>query len=147
MSGDDEFSVDDQMRLQSVTAPDEQTRFNVDCGRIFMEGSRDIPDFESSIDALKRAGVTTTDFLLQALETNHPAKILHHLGQDVDAAKRIVALPPVRRAAALAALERGEVYQDSGPAWKRPKSMKTEEDLSDAEWSVWRKEQLAKRNR
>jgi hypothetical protein len=133
---DDDIEQEDLMRLQSVTAPDDQTRLNVDSNRVFLEGSKNIPGFEGSVDALKQAGITSGDFLAQVLETDAPHKVLHALGQDVALAKKVAALPPVKRAAAFAALDRGEpIPEPRMPTWKTPKAMRHEDDYDDKTWS------------
>jgi hypothetical protein len=137
MMSDDDFSPEDALRLQSVTAPDEQTRLSVDCNRVFLEGSKNIPGFEQSVDQLKQAQITSPDLLAQVLECDHPDKVLHRLGQDLDVAKRVAGLPPVKRAAAFAAIERGEpIPEPRMPTWKTPKAMRSEDDFSDREWEA-----------
>jgi hypothetical protein len=137
MSDTDDLSDGEMLRLQSFTAPDPQTRFNIDCNRVFLDGSRQFEDFETSMDALKSAGVTGPDVLSQVLDVDNPAKLLHTLAQDMDLAKQVAALPPVKRAAAIAAIDRGDPIPNtkSQPAWRAPPSQRTEDSLSDSEWA------------
>jgi hypothetical protein len=138
MSDNDDISEGEILRLQSVTAPDPQARFNIDCNRVFLDGSRQFADFESSMDALKGAGVTVHDVLSQVLDVDNPAKLLHTLAQDMDLAKQVAALPPVKRASAIAAIDRGDPIPNTKaqPAWRVPPSQRTEDSLSDSEWAA-----------
>lgn len=146
---DDNISPDEQLKLQAATANDAQTRLNVDSNRVFLAGTRRFPDFEESIERLKTAEVTSPDLLAQAMELDAPEKVLHYLGQEdnLDTAKKIAKLPPVRRAAALAALERGEPFVEKTvvPMWKRSRNDLSNESLSDREWSrAWDRKYLGK---
>ena len=135
MSDENNTSAEDQLILASATAPDEFSRYTLDCNRVWLEGSKTIPGFEELVKKLGKAEVTTHDFLIQALEVDNPAKVLHTLGQDVELAKKVAALPPVKRAAAFAAIERGEaVPEPRMPAWKVPKAMRHEDQLDDESW-------------
>ena len=130
MSDNDDFSEADMLRLQSATAIDPQTSYTVNCNRIFLEGAKQFDDFEDAVDRLKGANVTTQDVLLQVMETDQPAKILHQLSNDLDLAKQVAALPPVKRAAALSAIERGEpIPAQKTPAWKTPASRRLKRSL------------------
>ena len=139
MSDDDDISPADMLRLQSATAPDPQARLNVDSNRVFLNGTETYVDFEASVDRLKSADVTSAEFLAQAMELHDPAKVLHQLGQEenLETAKRIAKMPPVQRAHALAAIERGEQVHEKAavPMWKRSRADLGNENLSAQEWS------------
>jgi hypothetical protein len=146
----DDISEGDMLRLQSASAADPQTKLNVDSNRVFLAGTQQYVDFEASIDRLKAADVTSADLLSQAMELDDPAKVLHHLGQEdnLDTAKMIAKMTPVKRAAALAALERGEPISNNAavPMWKRSRADLSNESLSDKEWGrAWDRKYLGRR--
>ena len=131
----DDEDIDANLRLRTVTAPDAATKFNVDCERVFLEGAKAFPDFEDAVGRLSEAQVTHTDLLLQVLETDQPAKVLHALAGDMTVAKQVAALPPVKRAAAIAAIERGEpIPAQKTPAWRQPANARHEDLLDDDRW-------------
>jgi hypothetical protein len=136
---EDDISPDQTLALQAATAAPDQ-KMVVESNRVFLAGTRDYPDFEESVERLKSAEVTHPDFLAQVLELDNPAKVLHELGQEeaVETAKKLAKMTPVRRAAALAAYERGEPIAEkaSVPMWKRSKADLGNENLSEKEWSA-----------
>jgi hypothetical protein len=143
---DDDISEADMLRLQSATAIDPTTSFNVNCNRLFLQGAKEYDDFEDAVGRLKEANITTNDVLLQLMETDQPAKIMHQLAGDLDLAKQVAALPPVKRAAALSAIERGEpIPAQRTPAWKTPVSRRHEDQLDDESWGKWYKAQQRER--
>ena len=96
MSGDDEISPNDQIRLARAVTTDPATRYDLDCNKIFLDGAATYPGFESAVEALKEAGVSTPDVILQVMDADNPAAILDHLGGDLDLAKSIAKMNPVR---------------------------------------------------
>lgn len=136
MSDEDDISESDMLRLQSATAIDPQQSFNVNCNRLFLQGAKDFDDFEDAVGRLKENNVTSNDVLMQLMECDQPTKIMHQLAGDLELAKQVRDLPPVKRAAALAAIERGEpIPEAKSPAWKTPASKRHEDLLDDATWS------------
>lgn len=136
MSDDDEISESDYNRVLSASGVDPQTSYNLACNKIFLEGTKQFDDFEDAIGRLKGAEVSTPDVLLQVMETDQPHKVLYELAADLDLAKQVAALPPVKRAAALSAIERGEPIPASRtPAWKTPVSRRHEDQLDDESWA------------
>jgi hypothetical protein len=135
------LTAEEALALQSATAANSHQKFDTDANRVFLDGTRQFPGFEQSIERLKEAGVNTPDVLLQIMESDAPARVLHHLGQEEDlaTAKQLAALNPVKRAQAIAAIERGESYnfaKTATPMWKRATNDLSRDDLSDKAWSA-----------
>ena len=87
--------------------------FDKACNDAAAEGEKRFgPDFKARVGALAgmvdwsdQASVTTYNrFLETALETGDAPKIIHALGADPDEAARVMAMPPVKQAVALAKL-------------------------------------------
>jgi hypothetical protein len=81
----------------------EQT-FNDTCNRVYAAGKAEFPDFDNAVANLNMVGVNR-DFLELATTSEAGAKLIHHLGGDLDEAARIAALPPVQMARELTRLE------------------------------------------
>lgn len=78
--------------------------FNRRCDEVADVGQKEFgAKWAASLEALKDVGAISDDpsFLQDALDTESPAKVLHHLGQNPDEAERLLALSPSRRAVAL----------------------------------------------
>lgn len=133
---DDNFTAADQLTIQRVTATDPDTRFNIDCNKVFLQGEERFGDFESVSEKLAKTGVGNREVLEQVLGADDPAKVLHLLSQDEETAKLIAGMSPVKRAGAIYALERGQpIPQHKTPAWRAPPSQKHEDDLDDLTWN------------
>ena len=81
----------------------EQT-FNDTCNKVYAAGKAEFPDFDNAVANLQMVGVNR-DFLELATSSDAGAKLIHHLGGDLDEAARIAALPPVQMARELTRLE------------------------------------------
>ena len=81
----------------------EQT-FNDTCNRVYAAGKAEFPDFDNAVANLQMVGVNR-DFLELATTSDAGAKLIHHLGGDLDEAARIASLPPVQMARELTRLE------------------------------------------
>ncbi len=138
MSDTDDYDAqDDAQIIARATAPTPEGKFTADCNRIFVDLEKRVGDGEGVVEKLGKVGATSQDVLMQALECDDPAKILHALSQDEDTAKLIAKMPPVRRAAALSAIERGEPLPTANPVpgWKQSRSDLYNPNLSDKEFS------------
>ena len=135
---DDEIPASQQIAMRAAKATDPVDKFNVNADRIFLNGVDQFPDFETSVETLKEAGVMSNDVILQAMELDNPAKVFDELAKDVDLAKQVAGLPPVRRAAAFAALERGKSVPTTKalPSWQRSRSDLSNDFLSSKQWSA-----------
>jgi hypothetical protein len=79
-------------------------RFNEQCNRIYDRGSKEFSDFPAAVANLQMLGVSR-DFLELATSSDAGAKLLHHLGTDLDETARLLTLPPVQQARELTRLE------------------------------------------
>jgi hypothetical protein len=141
----DEFTEGDKLTIQRATATDPDTRFNLDCNKIFLQGEERFGDFESVAEKLKKTGAGNREVLEQLLGTNDPAKIMY--STDEETLTTIAKMPPVQRASAIAAIERGEPLPTGNPlpSWKRPRNDLSREDISDKAWSAaWDRKYLGK---
>lgn len=94
----------------------EQT-FNESCNKVHAAGVKEFPDFDKAMANLHMVGINR-DFLELATTSDVGAKLLHHLGNDMDEAARIAALPPVQMAREMTKLE----YKLGQPAAIKPVS-------------------------
>jgi chromosome segregation ATPase len=78
--------------------------FDERCNKVHADGTKAFPDFAQSVSNLQMVGATP-QFWELATESDAAAKLLHHLGQDLDEASRIASLPPVQMARELTKLE------------------------------------------
>ena len=81
-----------------------ESQFNAACNKVHDEGSKSISGFDNSLANLHHVGVSR-EFLEVLVESDQAAKIIHHLGTNLDEAARIVSLPPVRMAREITKLE------------------------------------------
>ncbi len=87
-----------------------RTKFNEACNAVAETGKTEFKD--SWDDALKNLGLVgaigpdvSTEFLETALELKNPAKILNHLGSNIEEAERIAKLSPKKMALEMARME------------------------------------------
>lgn len=126
-----------------------EQRFNESCNKVYAAGKTEFQDFDQAVANLQMVGVNR-DFLELAATSDAGAKLLHHLGSDLDEAARILALPPVQMARELTKLE----FKLNQPPPPKPVSKapapispiggggatsKAPGDMSDAEYAKWRK--------
>jgi len=81
-----------------------EQRFAEQCNKVYSEGKAAIPGFDQSVANLQMLGVNR-DFLDLVTSSDAGAKLLHHLGTDLDETARILTLPPVQMARELTRLE------------------------------------------
>jgi hypothetical protein len=81
-----------------------EQRFDESCNKVYSTGKTEFPDFDQAVANLQMVGVNR-DFLELATTSDAGAKLLHHLGNDLDEAARILALSPVQMARELTKLE------------------------------------------
>jgi DNA segregation ATPase FtsK/SpoIIIE-like protein len=94
-----------------------EQRFADQCNKVYSSGKAEFPDFDQSVANLQMVGVSR-DFLELATSSDVGAKLLHHLGTDLDEAARIASLPPVQMARELTRLE----FKLGQPAAPKPVS-------------------------
>lgn len=83
-----------------------QEAFNQRCNDAVDKGNKEFGEkaFRASLEALGDVGLidpADVSFLQEVMETEAPAKLLHHLGQNPEEAERLSGLSPTRRAVAL----------------------------------------------
>ncbi|WP_186193500.1 hypothetical protein [Burkholderia gladioli] len=84
----------------------EQEKFDAACTRVFEAGKAEYgADWDQSLATLGLVGNMSNEFLdaVTSMEAGH--KVLQHLGQNPDAAERLLSLPPLRMVLELARLE------------------------------------------
>jgi hypothetical protein len=79
-------------------------RFTDQCNKVYSDGKAAFPDFDQAVANLQMLGVNR-DFLELATTSDAGAKLLHHLGTDLDETARLLTLPPVQMARELTRLE------------------------------------------
>lgn len=94
----------------------EQTYVN-QCNQVYAAGKAEFPNFDQSLQNLHMVGISR-EFLELAVTSDASAKLINHLGNDLDEAARIAALPPVQMARELTKLE----YKLAQPAPAKPVS-------------------------
>lgn len=100
-----------------------EQRFNETCNKVYTEGKSEFPDFDQAVANLQMVGVNR-DFLELATTSDAGAKLLHHLGTDLDEAARILSLPPVQMARELTKLEYKLSQPQAKPVSKAPAPIK-----------------------
>lgn len=78
--------------------------FNDQCNSVYAAGKAEFPNFDASVANLQMVGVTR-DFLELVTTSDAGAKLIQHLGTDLDEAARISAMTPVQMARELTRLE------------------------------------------
>jgi len=89
---------------QEATRMVADQRFNEQCNKVYRDGMAAFPDFGQSVANLQMLGAGR-EFLELATSSDAGAKLLHHLGTDLDETARLLMLPPVQMARELTRLE------------------------------------------
>lgn len=144
---DDSGDVQALVQKKAVELLNEHT-FNETCNKVYEEGKKAFPDFDVTVSNLQLVGVSR-DFLELATTSEAGAKLLHHLGSDLDEAARIASLPPVQMARELTRLEYKLSQKQTKSVSKAPAPIapisgsqgglnQPHADMSDAEYAAWR---------
>lgn len=88
---------DEQVRQRTVA-----DAFNKQADAMYDAGKTKFPDWKESVELLNATGIMTPTLLEAAMATDAGAEVIHHLGNDLDEAQRVLSLPPIRMAAELA---------------------------------------------
>jgi hypothetical protein len=98
----------------------EQERFDEACNKTFDAGKKNFPDWEASLRTFGMLGGAPQEFLeaVTAMDGGH--KVIHHLGQNPEAAERLLTLPPLRMAMELTRLEASLSKASPPPVSKAP---------------------------
>jgi hypothetical protein len=132
-----------------------ETKFNEACNKVYASGKSEFQDFDQAVANLQMVGMSR-DFLEFTAASDAGAKLLHHLGKDLDEAARISALPPVLMARELTKLELKLSQPQPKPVSKAPapitpiagsgSTSKDPSEMTDAEFAKWRKSQISQRH-
>ena len=132
-----------------------ETKFNEACNKVYAAGKSEFQDFDAAVANLQMVGMSR-DFLEFTAASDAGAKLLHHLGKDLDEAARISALPPVLMARELTKLELKLSQPQAKQVSKAPAPItpvtgtsggsKDPSEMTDAEFAKWRKSQIAQRS-
>lgn len=97
--------------------------FNESCNKVYETGKAEFPDFDHAVSNLQMVGMNR-DFLEIVSSSDAGHKVLNHLGNDLDEAARISALPPLQMARELTRLEYKLNQPQSKPVSKAPAPIK-----------------------
>lgn len=124
------------------------------CDKVQAQGKSEFPDFDKAVANLQLVGAGR-DLIELAVTSDAGAKLLHHLGNDLDEAARIVALNPVQMARELTRLEFKLAQVKAKPVSNAPAPItpiaggkadfKDPSVMTDAEFAKWRKSQISQR--
>jgi hypothetical protein len=104
----------DQIRAEAKRLI-QQEKFDEACNSVFDAGKKEFSaEWDSSLRTFQMLGGAPAEFLEAVTAMDHGHKVLHALGQDPEAAERLLSLPPLRMALELARLE-AKVAQASPP--------------------------------
>lgn len=131
-----------------------EQQFNESCNKVYATGKAEFQDFDQAVANLQMVGVNR-DFLEFTANSDAGAKLIHHLGKDLDEAARISALPPVLMARELTKLEIKLGQTPAKPVSKAPAPItpiagtsggsKEPSEMTTEEFRKWRASQIAKR--
>lgn len=128
-----------------------QERFNEACNKVFEQGKAEFGDFEDSLKNLTYLGQIPQEFLAAVVELEKPHAVLHALASDLDAAARILALPPVQQGRELERLALKAAAPKPQPVSKAPapvtpvdgsaNAAPDPDGMSMSDWVKWREQQ------
>lgn len=129
--------------------------FNEACNKVYHSGKTEFPDFDAALSNLQLVGGVSREFLEIVAASDAGAKLIHHLGSDLDEAARIASLPPLQLAREMTKLELRLSQKPAKPVSNAPApinpiaaataSTKDPSSMTDAEFAKWRKAQIAQR--
>jgi hypothetical protein len=126
----------------------EQERFNDACNAIYAKGAGEFTDFDQALANFRLLGGLPPALIEAAQETDAPHAVLYDLGKNPEEAARILSLPPIRMAAAVAKMAAKAVTPPAPKVSKAPEPVKplggagrAEKDplSDDADIDVWMK--------
>jgi hypothetical protein len=129
--------------------------FNEACNKVYETGKQEFHDFDAALANLQLVGGVSREFLEIVSASDAGAKLIHHLGSDLDEAARIASLPPLQLAREMTKLELRLAQKPAKPVSNAPApitpiaaakaSTKDPAEMTDAEFAKWRKAQIAQR--
>lgn len=141
---------------QPTTVPDvykaaeqivKQREFDAACNKVFESGTAEFPDFESSLKTFGMLGGATPTFLEAVTAMDEGHKVIHYLGQNPEAAEKLLSLPPMRMAMELTRIEAklskappvSRAPSPITPLGGKSAPVEPEEFGSTAEYIAWKK--------
>jgi hypothetical protein len=110
----------DQLVLTEAQKVAARDAFNRDCNAIFEDGSKKHGEaFKEAVANLNALGFMDPGLVQAAMATGAAADVINALGEDVDEAQRIAALPPVQKGVELAKLAAKISAPAAGPQISR----------------------------
>ena len=97
--------------------------FNLKCNSVYEQGTKEIPDFDKAVTNLRMVGGLSQEALEVIVDAEAPAKVLAHLGSNLEEAASILSLPPVQMARAIGRLE-ARLATQTPPVSKAPDPIK-----------------------
>lgn len=141
----------DRLAEQKAVQLREQETFNDRCNEVFENGVKEIPGFEAALAGFRTLGGLPPTLVEAALESDAPAKVLNHLGSNLEEAEGLLKLSPARLGAAVAKLAAKVASAPAAPVSKAPPPIRpltasgTVSDMEPKdvrEWMEWRRKQL-----
>jgi len=150
-SGQPQAATDDISALvkQEAARLKAEETFNESCNKTYEAGVKEFgASFDAAMKNLALVGMSR-DFLELVSEADHGAKILAHLGKDLDEAERISTLPPLKMARELTKLDIKLGSTKTKAVSKAPPPItpvsgksggnKSPAEMTDAEYAKWRR--------
>jgi hypothetical protein len=146
---------DIEARAAAIAAEKE---FNKTCDEIWETGKGEYGDFGSKIENFKKLGGLPPALIEAAIETGNPHKILYELGANMDEGARVLSLPPLKMAIAVAKLgdkltkgkSQSQADEPITPISGRRASTGDAVDPDKMpldKWMAWREKQVSERSR
>lgn len=135
-----------------------EREFNQRCDEIWETGKGEFKDFGSKIENFQKLGGLTPAHIEAAIETGIPHKVLYELGANMDEGAKILAMPPVKMAVAMAKLADRlaktkpiskvdePIEPLTGGRSSTPRNVNPDE-LSLDKWMAWREKDLESKRR
>lgn len=96
-----------------------ERQFNDSCNKVYEQGKAEFPNFDQAVSNLQLVGASR-DFLALIADSEAGAKLINHLGTDLDEAARLTSLPPLQMARELTKLEFKLSQPKTKPVSKAP---------------------------
>jgi hypothetical protein len=127
-----------------------ETAFNDKCNEVYSSGKSEFSDFDDTLGNFRMLGGLTPDLIEAVTQLPDAHKVLYALGQNMDEAARVLSLPPVPMAMALARLSmsgpKSKPVSNAPPPIRpidgTPRGQVDPQDMSIEEWMKWREDQL-----
>jgi hypothetical protein len=151
--------VIDEKTLESRAAQIAAEReFNRTCDEIAFKGKETFPDFDSKIANFQKLGGLPPALIEAAIEAGPSHQILHYLGEHMDEAAKVLVMPPLKMAVAVAKLgdkltkvkSTSQVDEPIRPLTGRTPNEATTgnpDDMPLDKWMAWREKQVEARRR